>query len=561
MLAENLTDLICHHQPDGRYEWLSPSVEAILGYAPEALVGEDPYELFHPDDCERIRTESHEQILNGQEANTLIQYRIRHSEGHYVWLESLTETLRDASGEIVRLQVTSRDVTERQAIEEELQRQAHHDPLTGLANRTLLTLRLDALVASGETDFAVLYLDLDRFKAVNDTLGHSVGDELLVQLASRLRREARQCDTVARIGGDEFALLLTEIESEDDAVAAAARVSHAVHAPFDLGGTLREVTLSVGIVLGREDQQASGDVLREADLAAYDAKKNGRAGWRLFTPALREASDRRRRLEADLERAAERNELRVAYQPIVRLSDGALSGMEALVRWQHPELGLLYPDVFISIAEEIGRIGEVDRWVMQEGLRQFERWEAEMGREIDLTLSVNCSARDLHEPRFAERVRGIVGAEPRRAERLTLEITESLLVDDPQRAAAVLHELRRDGLRFSMDDFGTGYSSLSVIHALPVDTVKVDRAFVQRMHEDASALAMVNNVVGFAHTLGKDIVAEGIETPEHLVALREMGCEYGQGYLFGKPLAPDVMSTLVRADVPSWAPLWESVRA
>ncbi len=491
----------------------------------------------------------------------MVRYRIRHKKGHYIWLESLTESILGDDGEILHLQVTSRDVSERQALEEELQRQAHHDSLTGLANRSLFTLRLDALVSSGDSDFAVLYLDLDRFKAINDTLGHELGDELLVKLARRLSGEARGGDTVARIGGDEFAVLLAGITNEADAVVAVERIVEAVRAPFDLDGTSRTMTLSIGIVLGRDGHRASGDVLREADLAAYAAKDSGRAQWSLFTPALREASDRRRRIEIDLEKAAERNELVVAYQPIVRLADGALSGMEALVRWNHPELGLLYPDVFISIAEETGRIAEVDRWVMREGLLQFERWEQELGREIDLSLSVNCSARDLHDPRFASHVRELVGGAPRRAERLTLEITESLLVDNPQRAAAVLQGLSDDGIGFSMDDFGTGYSSLSVVHALPVDTVKVDRAFVQRMDEDASARGMVQNVISFAHTLGKTVVAEGIETPEHLSALVEMGCEYGQGYLFAKPLAPEAVAALLRAEAPAWVEFWPSVRA
>ena len=556
LLADNLTDLVCHHSLDGRYEWVSPSAEALLGFTPGELAGTDPYDYIHPADGARIREEAHQRLLSGTASNTFVRYRHRHRDGHWVWLESLTETVYGRDGEVRYLQVTSRDVTERQAHEDDLRRRAHHDPLTGLANRMLFALRLDAVVAEAEAHFAVLYVDLDRFKAVNDTLGHEAGDSLLVQIGERLQRVTRAHDTAARIGGDEFAVLLTEVASEAEAIAAAERIVGALDRPFALGETARSVTASIGIVVGREGHASSGEVLREADLAAYATKRSGRAGWSVFTPEMRAASERRRRLEVDLERAVDGGELRVVYQPIVSLADGRTCGVEALVRWQHPQLGLLYPDVFISIAEETGRIAELDRWVMAEGLAQVEAWERALGRELDLTIAVNCSARDLHDPLFASSVRGLVAAAPRRRERLVLEVTESLLVDDPQSAAEVLESLRDGGVRFAMDDFGTGYSSLSVVHALPVDTIKADRAFVQRMHEDEAAMAMVRTVVGFAHTLGKRVVAEGIETRDQLEALARMGCEYGQGYLFAKPLAPDAVAELLGAEAPPWAGLW-----
>ncbi|WP_412069225.1 putative bifunctional diguanylate cyclase/phosphodiesterase [Rubrivirga sp. IMCC43871] len=548
LLAEHLSDLVAHHAPDGRYEWLSSSVTDILGYRPAELIGRDPYELFHPDDVDRIRTESHELLLDGRASDTVIRYRMRRKDNVYIWLESLTETIRDGSGEITRLQVSSRDVTEQMATEDDLQRRAHHDPLTGLANRSLFTLRLDALVESPGSAFAVLYIDLDRFKTVNDTLGHAAGDELLCQLADRLRLVSRDSDTVARIGGDEFAIIVTDVATDARAQAAAERIERTLRTPFDLAGTRRPVSASIGVAVGRADHASSGEILREADLAAYAAKADPAAIWALFSPAMREAADRRLRLEADLDRAVERGELRVVYQPIVDLPTGRMRGVEALVRWQHPDLGMLYPDTFISIAEETGRIGEVDRWVMAEGLRQLERWDAEAGRSLGLSLSVNCSARDLHEPLFADHVRALLARGPDRAGRLVIEITESLLVDDPRRAVAVLEALHAEGVRFAMDDFGTGYSSLSVIHALPVDTVKIDRAFVQRMDEDEAAREMVRTVIGFARTLGTEIVAEGIETAEQRAALVEMGCDWGQGYLFARPLPPNEIAALIRAD-------------
>lgn len=570
LLAEHITDLVSHHTPDGRYEWLSPSVEDLLGYTPEQLVGTDPYDLYHPEDAVRIQAEAEVRRTSDAPASRVTRYQIRCHNGDYIWFESLTEPILDSKGRLVRFQVTSRDVTERQEFEDELHRRAHHDPLTGLANRVLFTLRLDALVEferiqfadedpePGESRFAVLYLDLDRFKAINDTLGHAAGDELLVQVADRLRDSTRAFDTVARIGGDEFAVLLEEVDVETAAIDAAKRIERALREPFNLDGTIRSISASIGIAFGQPGHTNAGDVLREADLAAYAAKERGRDGWALFTPALREASDRRCRLEADLSEAVGRGQLVVAYQPIIRLADGGFHGVEALVRWNHPTLGLLAPESFIDIAEETGQIIDLDHWVMAEALDQLRRWETEAGHPLALELAVNCSARDIDDPQYAWSVRSLLAATSLGANRLVVEITESLVVDDPRRVAAVLSALRdQDGVRFAMDDFGTGYSSLSAIHALPVDKIKVDRAFVQRMHEDETALGMVRTVIGFAQTLGMRAVAEGVETPRQLVSLHEMGCEYAQGFLFSRPLTPEGVSTVIREGGP-WARYWPS---
>ncbi|MEM0962396.1 MAG: EAL domain-containing protein [Bacteroidota bacterium] len=569
ILVDNLTDIVSHHDLSGQVTWASSATTSVLGVSPDDLVGTDPCEILHPDDAHRVR----EDLLAKRSWDTPAVFRaqVQRADGTYRWIETVVEAVRSREGGIMHFQATSRDVTERQQVEDDLHRRVHHDPLTGLANRVLFTLRLDALVeyersrdaAAGEQDasFAVLYLDLDRFKAVNDTLGHAAGDELLVQVAQRLTASTREFDTVARIGGDEFAVLLEQCEVESAAIEAASRIERALREPFVLAGQVRSITVSIGIALGRPDHASSGDVLREADLAAYAAKAKGRASWSLFTPALREASDRRCRIESDLETAVANGELCVAYQPIVRLADGGLHGVEALVRWKHPELGLLAPESFIDIAEETGQISDLDHWVMAEALDQVGRWEARVGYPLSLDVAVNCSARDLDSPEFSWSVRALLAATELGNNRLVIEITESLLVDDPLRVAAVLQQLRdHNGVRFAMDDFGTGYSSLSVIHALPVDKVKADRAFVQRMHEDAGSLGMVQTVIGFAQSLGTRVVAEGIETPRQLAALREMGCEYGQGYLFAGPLAPKSMVEVIRDGGP-WVRHWSELTA
>ena len=562
LLVEHISDLVSHHDLEGRYEWLSPSTRQCLGYEPSDLVGTDPYHLVHPDDADRVRAEGLSAIREGLESIAVSRYRIQKKDGTFVWFESLMEPIRNASGEIVRVQVTSRDVTERQAFEDELHRRAHHDPLTGLANRVLFTLRLDAVVefaeltGGGENGFAVLYLDLNRFKAVNDTLGHAAGDELLVEVARRLRTSTRALDTVARIGGDEFAVLIEDADVEDAAVQAAKRIREALREPFHLAGRTRSLSASIGIAVGRPSHASAGDVLREADLAAYEAKADGRDGWALFTPVLREASDRRRKIEADLERAICENELVVAYQPIIQLDSGKLHGVEALVRWDHPELGMISPESFLGVAEETGLVVDLDHWVMAESLRQLGRWEREVGRELNLKVAVNCSAIDIHDPQFAWGVRSLLDASPAGRGNLVVEITESLLVDDPLRVAGVLQDLTETaGVEFSMDDFGTGYSSLSVVHSLPVSKVKIDQAFVRRMHEDGAALGMVKAVIGFARTMDTRIVAEGIETPRQLIDLRALGCEYGQGYLFAKPLRPEQLGWYLQQGGP-WLKHW-----
>jgi diguanylate cyclase (GGDEF)-like protein len=444
-----------------------------------------------------------------------------------------------------------------------LYHQAHHDALTDLPNRLLFADRLEEAIARAKAEdasgdcstFAVLFLDLDRFKVVNDSLGHTAGDRLLQEVAKRLQQELRPCDTVARIGGDEFAVLLCDLPDPTHAERVAERICKALRVPVRIDGQDLFAGASIGIVAGRPDHDNADAVLREADLAMYEAKAAGRDGYATFSVDVSDTVSRRLRLEMDLRHAAERGELRAAYQPVVRLSDGALTGFEALVRWQHPEFGVLYPNAFIELAEESGQVALIDRWILEEASRQTTQWREMFDDRPLLVLNVNCSSRDLIEEGYAEHVRRILDAQRFAPDRLLLEITESLLVEDTERAAAELQRLRDRGVRFCIDDFGTGYSSLSTLHALPIDTIKVDRSFVNEMDVRSQSRKLVETVVRLGRLLDKSVVAEGIETPAQLAVLRQMGCEFGQGYLFARPLTPEAATALI-ADTPPWHEHW-----
>ena len=559
LLAENASDLVCLHTPDGAYEWASPSVESVLGYTPEEFVGLSSYDLFHPDDVDDMLDQTHEQLLNGEAAVAKLVHRFRHKAGHYVWIESHTRAVTDDGGTVLHLRTSARDVTARREMEDRLYRQAHYDALTGLANRALFTARLEAAVEAAEASFGVLFVDLDRFKAVNDTLGHSAGDRLLQEVAVRLERVVRPADTVARLGGDEFAVLLDGLRGPGHAESVAARIQEALRSPVRIDGHDCSVGASVGVTVGRPSHASADAVLREADLAMYEAKAGGRGRSATFSDAVHHETGRSLRLEVELPRAIARDELRLAYQPIVRLADGSLVGFEALVRWEHPELGLLYPDAFIGAAEDGGQIVAVDRWVLREATRQMTVWEDALqgvGRDPFLLLNVNCTGHDLLESDYADAVRRVGTDSGFDLDRLLLEITESLLVEDAGAVAAELRRLQGDGVQFCIDDFGTGYSSLSTLHTLPVDRIKVDRSFVAEMAERDESRALVDTVVRLGEILEKEVVAEGIETPAHLAALRAMGCAYGQGYLFDRPLGPEAVAELLASDRLPWHAFW-----
>jgi len=462
-------------------------------------------------------------------------WRHRVSDGRLIDVDVSSHRLSFAARPAVLVAI--QDVTQRTALEDELRHQAFHDSLTNLANRALLIDRTDHAIRRlerGGSSVAVLMIDLDGFKTVNDSLGHGVGDTLLVQVAARLQTALRSGDTAARIGGDEFAILVEDAGQTEQATVVAERVMHALATPFKLEGTELFVHGSVGIAMTTGDKDA-GELLRDADTAMYQAKAQGKNCYRVFEPGMYSASVARLELDGDLRRAIQRDQLLLHYQPVVSLGTSRVVALEALVRWQHPTRGLVQPDEFIPLAEENGLIVEIGRWVLHEACRQTRIWQTTTNDET-LTVAVNLSARQLNDPGLATDVALALANSGLAPHSLTLEITETVLMHDPAAAIATLHQLKSSGVRLAIDDFGTGYSSLSSLQHLPVDTLKIDKAFIDGIATGAEAAGLVEAILKLASTLALETVAEGVERPEQLESLHALGCQQIQGFYFSKPL-------------------------
>jgi diguanylate cyclase (GGDEF)-like protein/PAS domain S-box-containing protein len=450
--------------------------------------------------------------------------------------------------------VFGEEVTERKRVEGRLLHQALHDPLTGLPNRHLFMERLGAALLRYHRRegglFAVLFLDLDRFKVVNDSLGHHVGDELLQVVGDRLRSAVRTSDTVARFGGDEFAVLLEELDELDEATQIAERLGQAVAAPINLSGYEVFSSASIGIALCSGGMERPEYLLRNADVAMYRAKGLGASRYEVFDRTMHAQALERLQMETDLRRALQRGEFRLRYQPIVSLTRGTITGVEALLRWEHTERGLTSPGEFIPVAEETGLILPLGAWVLTEACRQLAEWRREFP-QARIALSVNLSAKQFGQADLVERIRAALddaGLDPRH---LKLEITESAIIDHPGSAGAMLRQLKESGIQVQMDDFGTGYSSLSSLHSLPLDGLKIDRSFVSRMPEDRATMQMVRTIALLARGLDLAVIAEGVETQAQLDEVRAMGCDYAQGYLISPPLDPEGIRALLAED-PRW---------
>jgi diguanylate cyclase (GGDEF)-like protein/PAS domain S-box-containing protein len=540
LLADNSGDIISLLRADATLDYVSPACEAHLGYPAGDLLGQSILALCHPDEEPHLRS-----ALQAAHAGAVarVSCRLRRSDGGHVWLDVVARPVADASGRAAQIQATARDVTERKVFEEQLAHQAFHDALTGLPNRALFQERVAHALAQAAGPgrahlLAVLFVDLDDFKRVNDSLGHSAGDQLLVALAQRLAALIRPPNTVARLGGDEFAILLERVRSEAEATAVAEAIERALARPFRLDDQELHVTASTGIVAGTASQSTSEQLLRDADAAMYLAKSRGKAQHRVFERSLNIQAVDRLRMETELRAALERGELRLHYQPIVRLDDGAVTGFEALVRWLHPGRGLLLPEEFIPAAEDNGLIVPLGRWVMTEACRQIRAWQPRLPQEPPLFMSVNVSPRQLQAPGFAAEVLRILqetGADPRT---LQLEVTEGVMLAEDPRLQEMLARFRDAGMRIAIDDFGVGYASLGYLQRFAVDALKIDRSFIGRLGHSPEDTAIVRSLISLARDLRLEVSGEGVETAEQRDHLRAGACLYGQGFLFGRPVPP-----------------------
>jgi diguanylate cyclase (GGDEF)-like protein len=466
---------------------------------------------------------------------------------------------------VAGLVFTLRDVTAQHKLEEELKHRAFHDALTGLPNRLLFQDRVAqqvALTERNKTIAGVLFIDLDDFKVVNDTKGHSIGDELLIAAAARLSGLVRESDSAARLGGDEFALLVGDAASTAAVEAAAERIVGAFNRPFALSTGLVTTTVTVGVATTR-DSTDTDELLRHADLALYAAKASGKRQWRRYQPVLSSGLIRRREIQEALEEAVTKSGFTLVYQPIVALDTGELAGFEALIRWPHPEWGMMQPDQFITLAEETGQIIAIGSWVLDQATADITRLREAAarlnsglpGRRRDLYVSVNVSARQFADVGFADSVRQVLTESGLESQALMLELTETALLLRDERLHSDLAELKTIGVRLAIDDFGTGYSSLSYLRDLPIDVVKMDRSFVEGIADSDQSLAVAEGIVQIARTLNLEVVAEGIETEEQRDLLRSMGCHYGQGYLLAMPMPVTQAEELVRSGLSSATPV------
>ncbi len=537
---------------EGVITYCNPFFLELVGYEEEDVIGREWFAAFVPEeDRESGRATLRDRMqLGAVAAHEETAIVTRHGDRRVVaWSNTV---LRDWTGEISGTASIGADVTDRRRAEEQLQHDAFHDALTGLPNRALFIDRLQAALARLQGAmarghhkgmFAVVFLDVDRFKLVNDSLGHSVGDRLLVELSSALKTAVRPGDTVARLGGDEFTILLEDIEEREEATAVAERIQAVLREPLTLAGHEVFATVSMGIALSAPSYRRAEDLLRDADTAMYHAKALGKSRHQVFDSSMHARASKLLQLEHDLRRAIDRKEFRVHYQPIVRVEDRRIAGFEALVRWHHPERGLVAPSEFIHLAEETGLVVPLGRAVLEEACRQAAQWHQSSGD--DLTVSVNLSVKQFSQPDLVEQVDAALRQSGLPSRLLKLEVTESMVMENTDGAIALLRRLKALGVHIAIDDFGTGYSSLSYLLRLPADTLKIDRSFVSGSGDAGRNVTIVRAVVGLAGSLGLDVVAEGVETEEQLALLVDFNCPLAQGFLFSPAVDSQAAAELV----------------
>ena len=532
--------------------YTSPETEHLLGLKRGSLEGPAArwLDVLHLLDRDRFRA-ALDSVLEQRRGRLVQDFRLRTPEGNYLWFALKARPVVGSDGEVVRLVGTLTDVTEFKTAEERLLHDAVHDNLTGLPNRQLFLDRLEAVMAFAKADSnirpTVVVIDLDRFKQVNDSVGIAVGDFILLTLARRLGRLLKPQDTLARLTGDQFSMILLSERDPTRLIAFAETIRRTLRAPITFNDREIFLTASIGLALCDGQPNRTEEVLKDAELAMYHAKRIGGDRIELFKPAMRARKTDRLTLESELRRALEREEITILYQPIVRLEDRSVAGFEALARWDHPKMGRMSPAEFINIAEEIGLIVDLGLFVMERTARQLSAWQRNVRTREPIFASVNVSSRQLLRHDLIHDLRTVLSRSGLARGSLKLELTESLVMENPEHAAQLLTRIRELGAGLALDDFGTGHSSLSYLQRFPFDTIKIDQSFV-RMNNKGTRPVILRSIISLAHDLGMDVVAEGAETDSDAVELYQLGCEYAQGYVFGEPMTPEAARKLLQSE-------------
>lgn len=562
IVTENAADMIALVDVKGRRLYNSPSYERVLGYTPEELEKTSSFEQVHPEDRYKILEASREARTTG--VGKKLEYRIRHKNGEWRILESAASTIRDKHGEVEKLVIVNRDITDRKHTEKLLEHNSFHDGLTGLPNRRLLLDRLQRSFVRAQRNsdyqYALLLVDIDNFKALNDSWGAIAGDQVMMELGGRLASSLRHHDTVARpgnqvpsndavlsrLGGDEFTVLLEGITDPSDALRVAQRLQTAVAAPFTVEGREFPATISIGIALSTDEHNRAEDLLQCADVAVHRAKALGCSRCELFDEAMHTRALNRLKLEAELRIAIDRRQFQLCYQPILNLETRQAAGFEALVRWHHPEHGVVSPSKFIEVAERAGLMVPIGKWVIREACQQLRSWQSAYPALGALTMTVNVSAKQFAHPDLRDDLKAAIQENHITPSSLQIELTEADVQADPKLTSDLFALLKHLGVRISIGDFGTGRSSLSWLRRSPLDELKIDRSLIASMPTDRSSYDVVNLTIILARELNVEVVAEGIETAVHLERIRRLGCEFGQGYFFSKPMEAEQANQLLK---------------